>query len=328
MLISYLTHPAGLETSTGFGYAGFNIVTSLQNLGHRVVLDSPESPIQFMFTQPQDYSWHENQYSIGYTPWESTALQTDWQEEMASVSELWCTSELNKQWFEDLGLSPTKVYPHGITHNWTPRHRKPKKKLRFLHVGEPAPRKGGQMAFDAFRNVFGDDEDITLTIKANQGSNIRYDPKTAGVLRQPQYFSNVELITKNLPESELVALFHNHDVLLYPSWGEGFGFIPLQALATGMPVIFNSSWAPYKKYSMGLDVDDRLVPSPWTTMHPGKMLEPSQASLERLMVEVSENYGYYSQRAFQQADHLHREYDWDRQTYKAFQPLIERFSKD
>jgi len=196
------------------------------------------------------------------------------------------------------------------------------------NCGEPAPRKGGQMAFDAFRNVFGDDEDITLTIKANQGSNIRYDPKTAGVLRQPQYFSNVELITKNLPESELVALFHNHDVLLYPSWGEGFGFIPLQALATGMPVIFNSSWAPYKKYSMGLDIDDRLVPSPWTTMHPGKMLEPSQASLESLMVEVSENYGYYSQRAFQQADHLHREYDWDRQTYKAFQPLIERFSKD
>lgn len=325
MLISYLTHPAGLETSTGFGYAGFNIVTSLQDLGHRVVFNSDQSPIQFMFTQPQDYVWHENQYSIGYTPWESTNLQFGWQEKMAEVSELWCTSELNKEWFERLGLAPTKVYPHGITHNWMPRLRRNRKKIRFLHVGEPAPRKGGQLAFDAFRNVFGDDENYTLTIKANQGSMIRYDPKIPGVLKQPQAFANVELNIKNLPESELVSLFHSHDVLLYPSWGEGFGFIPLQALATGMPVIFNSSWAPYKKFSMGLDIDDRLVPSPWPSMHPGQMLEPSRQSLEKLMVEVAENFDHYAKQAYEQSKQIHCEFDWTRQTQKAFAPLIERF---
>lgn len=690
MLISYLTHPAGLETSTGFGYAGFNIVTSLQNLGHRVVLDSPESPIQFMFTQPQDYSWHENQYSIGYTPWESTALQPDWQPKMAAVSELWCTSELNKQWFEDLGLSPTKVYPHGITHNWTPKLRKRGKKLRFLQVGGPAVRKNSQLIFDVFQELYGEDPNYTLTIKANGGSNVRYDPKIAGVLRTPDTFSNVNLITKNITEEEMVSLYHSHDILIYasclsedteiltdsgwrgiddidsesvvathnlktdtleylpvtntiryeysgemvnvlnsshdilvtpnhdihvrktagcnrkkikaselldacdlkskweipvvsnyvggydekhisrqdlglpeqrwnaktlndpinvqslleltgwfisegylyqsesqksstinicqskdrekyerirwliedlglvatdsrairdesecittysmdlvnlfsqcgsgvlnkriPEWvwkfssrhlqslfrgmmlgdgtnyygdneshhtsyytssehlvadfqrlcfllgyrtsvftrpevkktlpsgwtgvvsenwqigisksknsgtfctdrdvvpsnykgevwcvtndngtivtrrngkisiigncGEGFGFIPLQGLATGMPVVFNTSWAGYKKYSMGLDVNDFLMDSPWLHEHPGRVFGIDRESLKQQIVTAAENFEYYSQVAYEQAEHVHYEYDWTRQTYKAFNPLIERFSKD
>jgi glycosyltransferase involved in cell wall biosynthesis len=47
---------------------------------------------------------------------------------------------------------------------------------------------------------------------------------------------------------ELVNLYHRHHVLIYPTWGEGFGFIPAQALASGMPVITTYPWAEYKEF--------------------------------------------------------------------------------
>jgi len=46
----------------------------------------------------------------------------------------------------------------------------------------------------------------------------------------------------------LVNLYHTHHCLVYPTWGEGFGFIPLQGLASGMPTITTYPWANYEKY--------------------------------------------------------------------------------
>ncbi len=328
MHISYFTHPGGLETSTGFGYAGFNIVTALQALGHKVTFDDPDAPVQLEFTQPNDYTKRAGQLAIGYTPWESTELKPEWIEHMDVPDLRWCTSELNKQWFEELGYTVDGVFHHGITHNWTPRRRKVRNgKIRFLHVGEPAPRKSGQMVFDAFINLFRDNPDYSLTIKGNQYNTIRHDPKMTGVLMTPDQFSNVRLMIENITEEQMVSLFHSHDVLVYPSWGEGFGFIPLQALATGMPTIMNTTWAPYEKFTLGLNVEDRLVQSPWPDMHPGKMLEPSQESVEKQMIEVAENFNYYSLAAYRQAEQIHQEYDWRKVCNDAFAPLEEAVSK-
>lgn len=325
MLISYKTHLGGLDTSTGYGFAGQGIVESLVTLGHQVHLDDRSAPVQFMFTQPTDYDWGSDQYSIGLTPWESTEVHPGWIEKMKTADEIWATSVLNKLWYERLGLEVTTVYPHGITHNWTPRLRNRGRKLRFLHVGEPAPRKCGQMVFDAFLNLFKDSDDVTLTIKTNGYTSIRYDPHIPGILLTPDDFPNVKLINQNVSEEEMVSLYHNHDVLLYPSYGEGFGFIPIQGLATGMPVIFNSDWAPYSKYDLGLKIEDRLVPTLWQAMHPGQMLEPNQRSLENLMMEVYENYDLYASKAFGQAPALHKEFDWLRQTQKAFSHVFKSF---
>jgi len=181
------------------------------------------------------------------------------------------------------------------------------------------------MVVDEFIKLFGDDPRYHLTIKAAGYQTTRINP-VAGVLGPPSaFYKNITVITDELPVAQLVSLFHQHHVLVYPSWGEGFGFIPLQGMASGMPVIMNTSWAPYKRFSVGLEIQDRLVKTPWPDIHPGMMFEPSRMSLRMQMEEAAENFEYYSDKSFEVAEQIHEEYDWQRVTRKAFAPIVEKF---
>ena len=69
MHISYYTIKAGLNPAVGFGYAGQNIVRTLQELGHKVDFANPKADFQLNFTQPHHYKLHESisdwLYSVG-----------------------------------------------------------------------------------------------------------------------------------------------------------------------------------------------------------------------------------------------------------------------
>ena len=322
MDISFSTIPGNLNTTIGYGVAGFNMVRSLQKLGHKVPFADKNCKIEIFFSQPDYWEW-SNQlgYHIGYTPWESTNLPPGWLEQMNLADEVWTTSDLIQRWYTAAGVKNVKVYPHGIDPQWQPKKRNVYTKMKFLHMGEPAPRKGGQMALDAFRAAFGDQDDVELTIKAHRINSVRRmaNGRIAG---SPDEYSNVKLITKELPEDLLVGFVQQHHVMVYPSWGEGFGLIPFQAIATGMPTICTAKWAQYKDYLGPLGLSSRLVQSPWPGVHPGKMLEPSFDELVELYRYAYENFAALSDRFYAQAPLLHEEYNWEKLTKQAFSHLI------
>ena len=330
MKVSFYTVKGDIRQDAGFGYAGHNIRKSLTNLGHDVSIFDDNADLQLNFCHPVYYPGSINQYQIGYSPWESAALPEGWIEGFNSVNEVWATSPKVKEWFQNAGVTkPIRVYEHGVEPIWTPKHRRPNNKIRFLHVGEPAPRKGGQLAFEAFREAFGNQDDVELTIKANGHNTVRaYMPgqiRRGGprnILGLPhQVYKNVRLIEDTLSVDELVALYHSHDVLVYPSWGEGFGLIPLQALATGMPTICTGAWAPYQRFLGNLSLDSHEVQSPWPDFHPGLMTEPDKEHLIELYRYSYENFVALSKISFDNAEDVHSEYNWDELTKKAFSHL-------
>lgn len=326
MQISYVTHAGGFDIAQGYGYAGVNIVNSLQKLGHTTPLNLDTAPIALNFTQPYYYQFHPGQYLIGYTPWESSGLHDGWVEAMNNCDEVWTTSDLCLKWFKDAGVTkPLHVYEHGIEHIWTPFRRRQKEVLRFLHIGEPAPRKSGQMAFDAFAELFGNNPKYELTIKANGYSTIRGKLISGEICNPLEQYKNVFINKKLLTTQEMVYLYQSHHVLIYPSYGEGFGFIPLQGMATGMPTIFNPTWAPYRRFSVGLDIEDRWIDTKWPNVHPGKVLEPSYESLKQQMQKVADDFESYSEKAFALAPQIHDEYDWISVTKKAFDHIEKKF---
>lgn len=329
MQISFFTPTINLRNSNGYGYAGLNIVNSLQSLGHEVPYSYPKAPVQLNFAQPEHFKMHRNQYQIGYTPWESTKVPDRWKAMLDACDEVWTTSEWCANVFEDNGFKNTKIYPHGIEDIWTPKRRQDDGVIKFLHIGEPAPRKAGQMVVDVFTELFGNDPKYSLTIKAYHSSTTRiYDNYLdKNILGLPhKLFSNISLITDEISNEELVRLYHNHDVLVYPSYGEGFGFIPLQALATGMPTICTYEWADYKKFLGPLGLRSEYIDSPWSFPHEGKVLEPNRKHLVELMIDVSQNFNAYSGYYYAQANKVHKEYNWLQLTNNSFDHIFKNFS--
>ena len=329
MQISFSTPTINMKNNNGYGYAGLNIVQALTELGHTVPFQNSKAPVQLNFSQPDHFKMHRNQYQISYTPWESTVIPSSWRSNLEVVDEIWTTSDWCANVFELNGYSDVKVFPHGISSAWEPKKRIDDGIIKFLHIGEPAPRKAGQMVLDTFISLFADNPKYSLTIKAYGVNTTRvynnYIDKN--IIGLPQnIYQNIKIITDNLNEEELVNLYHDHDVLVYPSYGEGFGFIPLQALATGMPTICTSSWAHYKKYLGPLKLKSQLIDSPWQFPHEGKVFEPNRQHLVELMREVSLNFNAYSGYYYSQATKIHEEYNWNQLTSNAFEPIFKKFS--
>lgn len=325
MRISYFTEKGNLDTSVGYGNAGFQIVRSLQKLGHEVPFNDPTAPVQIAFCNPATAEFHPGQYKIQYTPWESTGLPDGWLEKFNQADEVWATSDWVAKVYQDAGVTvPVRTYLHGLNDIWkAPVKRERGDVLKFLHIGEPAPRKGGQMAFDAFRQVFGDSDDVHLTIKAHH-QNYIYSWKDGNIVKLDK-FKNVTLNDKHLFEGELLSLYHDHDVLVYPSYGEGFGLIPLQALATGMPVISTYEWAPYAQYLT--QVEANPIHTPWF-FHPGDVLQPDYDSLMNAYTHLYKNFDEEAEFSYENVDSVVKEFDWVSLTEQAFQHIVERFTEN
>jgi glycosyltransferase involved in cell wall biosynthesis len=59
------------------------------------------------------------------------------------------------------------------------------------------------------------------------------DEKIKAKIECPERFINIDLVN----ESELEALYKNASAVVYPTFGEGFGYPPIEAMKYGTPVI-------------------------------------------------------------------------------------------
>jgi glycosyltransferase involved in cell wall biosynthesis len=188
--------------------------------------------------------------------------------------------------------------------------------MRFLHCGAEAARKGGFEVMRSFRKAFQNrDDDVELTLKMiNPGWNI----PTIG---------RAVVVNRTLGLEQLVDLFQEHHAYVYPSWGEGFGLTPLQALATGMPTVTVPDWAPYAHH---LDDNLKIKAKPhhtqWPVMHPGTMFSPSIDDMIDRMRWLADNYDEAADFAYAQTGPVHEEYDWLSLTKDAFDALQGRLN--
>jgi len=325
MEISYSTPRGNLTTSNGYGHAGFKMAESLTKMGHRLTYQNPKAKIQINFSQPTLYKLHRYQYQIGYTPWESTIIPDSWEAKINACDEMWTTSDWCKNVYENNGFKISNVYPHGIDPIWVPKKREKRNVIKFLHIGEPAPRKGGQETINAFIKLFGNNPNYSLTLKVYKESRVRVYDDFGSILGLPQeMYSNIKIDDRVLDDKDLVALHHDHDILVYPTYGEGFGFIPLQALATGMPTISTHDWAHYSKYLGPLKLNSTIIKSPWELMHPGDVYKPNPEHLLEVMQDAVDNFKAYSGYYFTQSTEIHQEYNWDQLTNKAFENIFKK----
>ena len=186
------------------------------------------------------------------------------------------------------------------------------------------------LSFNTFIKLFRGNPHYDLTIKAHKFNTVRVYDKYNQFVSPEMAYSNITLIMDELEEADLVSLYHSHHILLYPTWGEGFGFIPLQGLATGMPVISTYDWSHYVDYMGPLKLKSKLtdetLPKSVGDDYIGKMFKPDAKHLEDQMYEAVINFKAYSGYYYAQANNIHKEYNWDQLTKNAFDHLVKKFS--
>jgi len=315
-----------MDRNVGYGEASVHMASTFNKLGIECLINSTKPNIGLSFCQPQDYKFGIDQFKIGYTPWESTEFYANWDLVMNKVcNEVWTTSEWCGDVFRKLTSTPVFVYEHGVEDTWIPKKRSidSSRPFRFLHIGEPASRKDGQAVVNAFIELFGDNPNYELILKCSNLNTTRVtDPKT-GIQGSPNaFYPNIKIIESFLTVEQMNGLYDLCDVFVYPSWGEGFGFNPLQAMACGIPTICTSGWASYSRY-ITMPLEAVYWDSPWAELHPGLMMKPNFEQLKFYMKDVTKKYLKYSELSYKNSFVIHRDYNW----LKVSKPAVKRLKQ-
>jgi glycosyltransferase involved in cell wall biosynthesis len=305
--LSWFTPSVG--TNVGYGVAAVDLIRGLMNKEIYVGYNNHSTLVHVSFVQPEWYLGTDRQYRIGYTPWESTVIPEAWIHYMREQDEIWTTSNFCMDVFKEYEVNEKlHMVPHGIDPEiWTINDRILNDEFIFFHMGGPSERKGGQKVVDAFLDLFDGRSDIKLLMKASGVSEARWRRENyygGNIANHPQ----VTVITADLNVEDLVKLFHKAHCLVYPTNGEGFGFIPFQGIATGLPTITTNltATADFAHFSMPLKAS-------WTEgigLHLGLWAEPDIEDLRIQMQSAVDNWEEHKKKAMHGARILHSTQTW------------------
>lgn len=135
----------------------------------------------------------------------------------------------------------------------TPRENFQGKKI--LYVGTIEPRKGVDKLLDVFEIVQREISDAQLILCGKIGWKV--DKLVERIKKLTEQNENVKYLGY-VDDDELIKLFRDVDVCVYPSLYEGFGLPPLEAMSCGCPVIVsNTSSLPEVVGEAGILIDPR-----------------------------------------------------------------------
>lgn len=307
--ISWFTPPLG--DGSGYGYAAIETIRALQRKEIKVSYKDPLPGVHINFIQPELYEGEPYQFRVGYTPWESTGIAEMWPKYMNEMDEIWTVSNFCKDVFNHYKVNETiRVVPHGIDPDVFPVYERTlNNKFYFLHIGGGAERKGAKIVANVFMDLFRKHDNVYLIMKSNGPSEARWSDDRGNYMGNIESFPRAIVIDRYLTVDDINKLYQSAHCCVYPTQGEGFGLIPFQAMATGMPTIVTNltGCADYAELAMPLKA--------WWTegigVHQGMWAQPDEEHLRELMLQAYENWEEENKRAIRTAKIIHSTQTWD-----------------
>jgi len=201
--------------------------------GIRCILDCPGISAAFLDEQARKAAM---EFHLNIPPSSnSTQMQQRKSDELELADRIFCCSELQKRHLVSEGVPVERIRVNPL---WTDigfwgqhadlqtRSARPRP-LRVLYAGGISLRKGVPYLLEATQKL---NRDVTVTL----AGSIAPEMKT--------FLSKyrVDQTYPYLPKEKLRELFQVHDVLVMPTLGDSFGFVVLEAMAAGLPVIATS----------------------------------------------------------------------------------------
>lgn len=172
---------------------------------------------------------------------------------------------IKNQVVQQLGINEQRlaVIPNAPASNYYPLPERTKREAKkktahitgdmpfILYTGTIEPRKNLKVLFDAFK-VIAEKYSVNLIIAGGLGwlyYNILNYPKEIGIKNTVKFLGYAS-------EETLLHLFNLCEMFVFPSWYEGFGMPPLEAMSCGaVPIVSSSSSLPEVVGDCGLLFD-------------------------------------------------------------------------
>jgi glycosyltransferase involved in cell wall biosynthesis len=340
-----LNTQADLRSNTHYGYGKsfIEIQKAFRNYyynGNRLLVDfnSKRSKVQMYYgPDPIESAHYSGQYRIHMSQHESTMIVPHKVHAYKNdCEEVWTANHWGAQSMINSGVPEDKiyVYEHGIDPELYKEFlRGGRDKIRFLHIDSGSPRKRSDLVEKAFNSIYYKYKDqIELTLKYTHAPHSGKDWSDKNVLANQGDWIHpgIRHIKETLSDKEMTELINYHDVLVYPTEGEGFGMIPLEAMATGMPAISTHEWCSYSKYLINEAIESEIKESniDWGYPKVGKGVIANFDSIVNQMENAISNIDSLSKKYYNQASEIKKEYSWQNKTNIFLDELFERLGTE
>jgi len=251
-------------------------------------------------------------YSVGMTYWETNLIPIDWVDHCNRMDEIWTTSRAMRNVFMNSGVTkPVYNFQLGVDPKiYFPKKQYTKGSFKFLSIGSPSTRKNSQMAVDAFLKVFGNDNNYELIYKSNGPQDARIYKN--GIM-YPLEHPRITVINHQVTNEDLGAIYDSANCLLYPTSGEGWGLIPFQAIAKGIPTICTNALATSEFADMSIPLNFKWGTKNMTGIYEnaGEWAEPDFDDLCDKMLYVANNYAEVCDKTYKSAEFINQNMTWE-----------------
>jgi glycosyltransferase involved in cell wall biosynthesis len=220
--------PLSADADTYVGFAGSSLRTfrRARRLGYkRLVLESPTSHVSNVVRQ---HAAAARAYPIEQD-WLTTGLQRKMLREYDEADEIVVLSEYVRESFVSYGIPEAKLHRRIVSpaaRFAPPAWRKSTGRFTIVYSGRLHVTKGVPVLLDALARLHGKDVEVCLIGAAGSAGMERY--VAARRVSDPRI---------TIDSGDPLPHLHRADVLVHPSFQDGFGFAPMEALAVGVPVI-------------------------------------------------------------------------------------------
>lgn len=282
------------KAHTGYGRMGLDMAAALQAAGVTFTEDADVRVIATNITGID--GWWSHQRRVLWTMWETDRLPEAYQGTFDSMDQILVPCEANRVAFAEQHPN-VEVLHLGIGAEWQPTPRPTSGPTVFLAGGRGWKRKGLDVTLRAFCDL--DPPDAELWLRVEGG--IPNDP----LLAHP----GVRIIERT---NDMPGLFAKAHCFVAASRGEGFGLMPLQAMAQGCPAILTGGHGHGEFAHHGYEIATSMVPSTFTGIgNPGMWWEPDFDELRAMIEAVADAPDAAGEDALARAADIGAEFAWD-----------------
>lgn len=279
--------------------------------------DEPEEYVELWWGDPQFFRWSDLPVKsrVALVLSEAHSIRTQGRDRaiknLAQSDMIICPSEFASTAFREAPLDvPIRIAFFGIDpieFFWVERQWDGV--LKFLHAGVTQFRKGSWLVPEAFIAAFEQDDDVQLMMAAPRSSPMYTRLKS-------EYSKQRNIIFQMNREDSVQSLYHRNHIYVSPHLSEGFGLMPIEAMATGMACIMSRCSAPCeyfdKDYGLWNEMSEDYVPvSGCLPDTNGFWRLPDVKNLAEQMRKAYDNKEEVAQKGKAASEYVHNNLTWE-----------------